>query len=173
MLTLGPWETAMEASRIGLVCLWIVAAPLQAADADPQIFAACVSAREAQAAKQIEYVKVIAGEGCSTGPTAYLGHRGYEVASCNAQVCYEAPPNRPIIGANAHIVDRAGDNIGVDGPHYYPNREVATKACFNVWASSRPIPSDQGWVTISVTISRLQQLTDNDRTAIALGCMTQ
>jgi len=163
----------MEASRIGLVCLFIVSAPLQAAGADPQSVAACVLAREAEAAKRTESVKVIAAQGCITSPTAYLGFRGYDVASCNAPVCYEAPSHRPIIGADASIVDRAGDNIGWDGPHYYPNREAATRVCFNVWASSRPFPSDRGWVSISVTISRLRQLTDDDKAAIVMGCMTQ
>lgn len=117
---------------------------------------------------------VISDQGCTTGGTEFvvqLDFHGYKVSSCRAEVCYPAPPQRIITDAKPTTRSAAGSNNGYDGPHFTPDRERASKVCFNVWA--RGPDKDlgaRGWQKLDVAVATRRVFSDDEMIAMATTC---
>ena len=95
-------------------------------------------------------VKLFSDDGC-TAPQATMNLGGVKNNECRRAMCWDAPPSYRIIEASYSVHSR-NKQTSSDGPHYHPNRDNATKVCFNVFArTSGGAYSGRAWMNINAS----------------------
>ncbi|MCG7866789.1 MAG: hypothetical protein JAY74_10500 [Candidatus Thiodiazotropha taylori] len=124
-------------------------------------------ARKTAALSQVTEQYVHRDQGCTTKGTEWNGSRN----SCDASLCWTAPPGTIIVSARAENHSANGSEHSYSGPHYKPDRERAYEVCFNVHARS---PSghinSRGWQKLNVAVQTRHELSNQELQGLAIAC---
>lgn len=156
-----------EVKTLFMVAFFIALLPYQvSADSPLAEYKRCVSETRADMEKP-NTVEAYRDRGCTADQTNWRGER----QSCNANVCWEAPPNNLVVEAKVWDHSASGSEHTYGPTQYLPSREFATSFCNTVQARSPSgAGSGRGWQKLSADATVRRQITEAEREKIEADC---